>query len=108
MRVDQLLSVEKRQNRPLQDPDYVQLGQKREGRDHTDDDGARYPEETLTQLLQMIQERHLLAGSFAHATTPCYRIDWRRSSARAASSERGKRLMMCWYSFFASAVFFAA
>src|SRR2546423_10290209 len=96
VRVDQLLSVKQRQDRALENSDDVKPREQGEGNDNSDDDCARDPEETLTQLLQMIQDRHLLAGSFAHTTAPCYRIDWRRSSASAASSERGKRLMMSW------------
>src|SRR3954471_491935 len=97
MGVNQLLPVEQRQDGALEQPDDVQLRQQHEGDGHADDDRPCHPEEPFAKLLQMIQERHLMARSVAHARPRCcYLIDCRRSSARAASSERGKRLMISW------------
>src|SRR2546423_15610260 len=113
MRVYELLTVEQRQDRTLQQSNDVQLRKQNERQYDADDNRARHPEETLAQLLQMVQERHLMARSLAHPARPpvfpsrCqlpasrvplppsrYFIDCRRSSASAASSERGKRLMI--------------
>src|SRR2546423_15507789 len=103
MRVYELLTVEQRQDRTLQQSNDVQLRQQNERQYDADDNRARHPEETLAQLLQMVQERHLMARSLAHSARPPvfasrfplpaspsrYFIDCRRSSASAASSERG-------------------
>src|SRR3954468_13514790 len=113
MRINQFLSAEQGQDRALEEPDDIELGKQHKGDDDAEDDGARYPEEALAQLLQVIQERHFIAWSFAHSAGASrlplpYFIDCRRSSARAASSERGNRLMISWNKRLASAVFFDA
>ena len=75
MRVNELLPVHEWQDRALEQADDVELGQQHEGDNDADDDCTCYPEETLTQLLQMIQERHLMARSFAHPAASFYLID---------------------------------
>src|SRR5437762_3369116 len=74
MRINQLLPVQQRKNRTLQQTDDVELGEERESDHDTDDDRACNPEQPPAQLLQMIQERHLLARSFAH-TAPSLLLD---------------------------------
>jgi len=94
VRVNELLPVQQGKNRTLQQANYVEPRQECEAHHNANENCAADPEEPLAQLLQMIQKRHLVAGSFAHTTASYYRIDCRRSSASAASSERGNRLMM--------------
>src|SRR2546423_1670385 len=66
MGVNQLLPVQQGEDGALEQSDDVQLREQHESDDDTDYDGAGHPEETLAQLLQVIQERHLMAWSFAH------------------------------------------
>jgi hypothetical protein len=64
--IDQVFAVQQRKDRTLEQADYVELREKGERRADSDDYRARHPEETPAQLLQMIQEGHLVARSFFH------------------------------------------
>jgi hypothetical protein len=65
--------VKQRQNWSLEEADDVELGEQDERYDDANDDSARNPEQAVPELLQMIQEWHLIAWSLTHAPPPASR-----------------------------------
>jgi hypothetical protein len=61
MRINEAAVLQVRLDRLGEQPDEIEalLREKDERRDHSNEDRAGYPEEALSQLLEMIEKRHL-------------------------------------------------